>query len=59
MIERYGVWVEKSMYGKTYMGIERSTFLIDPNGKILEIWRKVRVKGHVEAVIEAAIEAAS
>ncbi|WP_371398183.1 thioredoxin-dependent thiol peroxidase [Fretibacter rubidus] len=59
MIERYGVWVEKSMYGKTYMGIERSTFLIDPNGKILEIWRKVRVKGHVDAVVDAAIEAAA
>lgn len=59
MIERYGVWVEKSMYGKTYMGIERATFLIDPNGKILEIWRKVRVKGHVEAVIESATEHAA
>ena len=59
MIERYGVWVEKNMYGKTYMGIERSTFLIDPNGVILEIWRKVRVKGHVDVVIDTAIEAAA
>lgn len=48
--ERYGVWKEKSMYGKTYMGIERSTFLIDEDGKIAHIWPKVKVKGHVEAV---------
>lgn len=53
--ERYGVWKEKSMYGKTYMGIERSTFLIDEDGKIAEIWRKVKVPGHVEAV-QSAIE---
>jgi len=53
MIERYGVWVEKNMYGKTYMGIERATYLIGPDRKILEIWRKVRVKGHVDAVLEA------
>ncbi len=52
--ERYGVWKEKSMYGKTYMGIERSTFLIDGTGKIVGEWRKVRVPGHVEAVLEAA-----
>lgn len=51
--ERYGVWVEKSMYGKTYMGIERATFLIDQDGKIAQIWRKVKVPGHVEAVLEA------
>lgn len=50
--EDYGVWVEKSMYGKTYMGIERATFLIDGNGIIQEIWRKVRVKGHVDAVLD-------
>ncbi len=50
----YGVWVEKSMYGKKYMGVERSTFLVDTNGKIVEAWRKVKVKGHVEAVLEAA-----
>lgn len=53
MIESYGSWVEKKMYGKTYMGIDRSTFLISPNGTILEIWRKVRVKDHVEKVLEA------
>ena len=51
--ERFGVWVEKSMYGKTYMGIERATFLIDEDGKIAQIWRKVKVPGHVEAVREA------
>lgn len=53
MIEDYGVWVEKNMYGKKYMGIERATYLIGPDGKILEIWRKVRVKDHVAAVLEA------
>jgi peroxiredoxin Q/BCP len=51
--EAYGVWKEKSMYGKTYMGIERSTFLIDGEGKVLQAWHKVRVPGHVEAVLEA------
>ena len=51
--ERYGVWVEKSMYGKTYMGIERATFLIDGNGKIVQVWRKVKVPGHVDAVLDA------
>ena len=51
--ERYGAWVEKNMYGKKYMGIERATFLIDENGKIAEIWRKVKVPGHVDAVKEA------
>lgn len=51
--ERYGVWMEKSMYGKKYWGIERSTFLIDENGKIAEIWRKVKVPGHVEEVQKA------
>ncbi len=49
--EDYGTWGEKSMYGKKYMGIERSTFLIDENGKIQNIWRKVKVDGHVEDVI--------
>jgi peroxiredoxin Q/BCP len=48
-----GVWREKSMYGKTYMGIERSTFVIDGNGMIRQLWRKVKVPGHVEAVLEA------
>lgn len=52
--ERYGVWVEKSMYGKKYMGIERATFLIDEAGKIAQIWRKVKVPGHVEEVQKAA-----
>ena len=51
--EAYGVWVEKRMYGRTYMGIERSTFLIDEDGRIAHIWRKVRVKGHAEAVLDA------
>jgi len=51
--EDYGVWVEKNMYGKKYMGIERATYLIGVDGKILEIWRKVRVKDHVEKVLEA------
>jgi peroxiredoxin Q/BCP len=52
--EAYGVWVEKKNYGRTYMGIERSTFLIDEKGNIAHAWRKVRVKGHVDAVLEAA-----
>lgn len=52
--ERYGTWVEKSMYGNTYMGIERSTFLIGSDGKIAQIWRKVKVAGHVDAVLAAA-----
>ncbi len=53
MIENYGVWVEKNMYGKKYMGIERATYLIGPDGKILKIWRKVRVKEHVQTVLDA------
>lgn len=53
MINAYGSWVEKNMYGKKYMGIDRSTFLISPEGKFLEIWRKVRVKNHVETVLDA------
>ena len=52
--EAYGVWIEKSMYGKKYMGIDRSTFLIDEQGKILKVWRKVKVPGHVDDVIAAA-----
>lgn len=51
--ERYGTWVEKSMYGKKYMGIERSTFLIGGDGTVLREWRKVKVPGHVDAVLEA------
>ena len=56
--EDYGVWLEKSMYGKTYMGIERSTFLIDGKGQIARVWRKVKVEGHVEEVLAAARELA-
>lgn len=56
MLEDYGVWVEKKNYGRTYMGIERSTFLIDGSGVARQIWRKVRVKDHVAAVLEAARE---
>ena len=52
--EQFGVWVEKSMYGKKYMGIERATFLIDSSGVIQGIWRKVKVNGHVEEVLEAS-----
>jgi thioredoxin-dependent peroxiredoxin len=52
--EAYGVWVEKSMYGKKYMGVERSTFLIDKSGKIAQVWRKVKVPGHADAVLIAA-----
>jgi peroxiredoxin Q/BCP len=50
----YGVWVEKSMYGRKYMGVERSTFLIDAKGKIAKSWRKVKVPGHADAVLAAA-----
>lgn len=51
--EAYGTWVEKSMYGRKYMGIERSTFLIDGKGVIRAIWRKVKVPGHAEEVLQA------
>jgi len=51
--QAYGVWVEKNMYGKKYMGVERSTFLVDGNGKIAQIWRKVKVPGHADAVLAA------
>lgn len=57
--EDYGVWVEKSMYGKTYMGIQRATFLIGTDGKIIDVWPKVRVKAHVEAVLERLREHAA
>mgnify|MGYP000952190447 CR=1 FL=1 len=50
----WGVWVEKSMYGRKYMGVERTTFLIDKTGTIAQVWRKVKVPGHAEAVLEAA-----
>ena len=52
--EAFGTWVEKSMYGKKYMGIERATFLIDEKGVLRGEWRKVKVPGHVDAVLEAA-----
>ncbi len=54
VLEAYGVWVKKSMYGREYMGIERATFLIGPDGKIARVWRKVRVPGHVAEVLAAA-----
>lgn len=50
--ESYGVWVLKKMYGKEYMGVERSTFLIDPTGTVIKEWRKVKVKGHVEEALQ-------
>ncbi len=50
--QKYGVWVEKSMYGRKYFGIERSTFLIDPAGKVAKIWRKVKVPAHVREVLK-------
>jgi len=52
--EAYGVWVEKSLYGRKYMGMDRATFLVDGTGRIARIWRKVKVPGHVEAVLDAA-----
>ena len=54
--EKFGVWVNKSMYGRTYKGIERSTFLVNRNGKILKIWRKVKVNNHVEEVLDTIKE---
>jgi peroxiredoxin Q/BCP len=54
VVEAYGSWVEKSMYGRTYMGIDRSTFLIDASGKIARVWRSVKVPGHVAEVMKAA-----
>lgn len=53
IVETYGAWVEKSMYGRKYMGIDRSTFLIDAEGVIHEVWRKVKVPGHIKAVLTA------
>jgi len=52
--EKYGTWIEKSLYGRKYMGIDRATFLIDGTGTVRKIWRKVKVPGHVEEVLEAA-----
>jgi peroxiredoxin Q/BCP len=53
-IDAFGVWVEKSMYGRAYMGVDRSTFLIDRDGKVAKAWRKVKVPGHAEEVLAAA-----
>ena len=53
VVERYGAWVEKSLYGRKYMGIDRSTFLIGPDGVIRKIWRKVKIGGHVADVLAA------
>ncbi len=52
-LEAYGVWAEKSMYGRKYMGVDRSTFLIDRDGRIARVWRKVKVPGHAQEVLEA------
>lgn len=54
MLEAYGVWGEKSMYGKTYMGVTRATFLIGPDGRLARIWPKVKVEGHAKDVLAAA-----
>lgn len=54
--QAYGVWVEKSMYGKKYMGIERATFLIDAKGVVRKVWRKVKVDGHADEVLAAAAD---
>jgi peroxiredoxin Q/BCP len=54
MLEAYGVWVEKSMYGKKYMGINRTTVLIDRNGQVARIWPKVKIEGHADEVLAAA-----
>jgi peroxiredoxin Q/BCP len=54
IVEAYGAWVEKSMYGRKYMGIERATFLIGPDGAVAQVWRKVKVPGHADAVLKAA-----
>ena len=54
VVEAYGAWVEKSMYGKSYMGIDRSTILVAPDGTIAKIWRKVKVPGHAAEVMKAA-----
>ena len=52
--QAYGVWGEKSMYGRKYMGMERATFLVDAKGRICQVWRRVKVPGHAEAVLAAA-----
>ena len=59
LAQAFGVWVEKSMYGKKYMGMERATFLIDRQGEVRKVWRKVKVTGHVAEVLDAARRLAS
>ncbi len=59
LCEAFGVWVEKSMYGRSYMGIERATFLIADDGRVAQVWRKVKVKGHAESVLRAATSLSS
>lgn len=54
LADALGIWVEKNMYGRTYMGMERTTYLLDDDGKIARVWRKVKVKGHAEEVLAAA-----
>ncbi len=56
MLDAYGVWAKKSLYGRTYMGILRNTYLIGPDGKVARVWEKVRVAGHAAEVLEAAKE---
>ncbi|MGB3167461.1 MAG: peroxiredoxin [Alteraurantiacibacter sp.] len=56
LAEALGIWTEKTMYGRKYMGMERTTYLVDANGKIARVWRKVKVKGHAEEVLAAARE---
>jgi peroxiredoxin Q/BCP len=57
LADALGIWTEKSLYGRTYMGMERTTYLIGPDGRIAQVWRQVKVKGHAEAVLAAAKEA--
>jgi thioredoxin-dependent peroxiredoxin len=54
LADALGIWVEKNMYGRTYMGMERTTYLVGPDGRIARVWRKVKVKGHADEVLEAA-----
>ena len=58
MMQDYGVWQEKSMYGKTYMGVVRTTYLIDPDGVVQHSWAKVKAKGHAQVVLEKLAELA-
>ena len=54
LADALGIWAEKSLYGRTYMGMERTTYLVDPQGRVAHVWRKVKVKGHAEAVLAAS-----